>query len=159
MRIARFAATGQEPRFGLVELEADGGSHPDTIAVIDADPLAGPVNYTGERLPLADVRRLAPRGKPGRLAGLIWSCLSGFTSFIAHAGGAILSRSPELFLERHGHTLASRPMKGTAPPGITMKDVYRAMYPFVGLQVLGLFLCIWFPDIALWLPRLAGFID
>jgi TRAP-type mannitol/chloroaromatic compound transport system permease large subunit len=50
-------------------------------------------------------------------------------------------------------------MKGTAPPGITMRDVYRAMYPFVGLQVVGLFLCILFPEIALWLPRLAGFID
>ena len=36
-------------------------------------------------------------------------------------------------------------MKGTAPPGVTMRDVYRAMYPFVGLQVVGLFLCIWFP--------------
>ena len=42
---------------------------------------------------------------------------------------------------------------------VTMRDVYRAMYPFVVLQVVGLFLCIWFPDIALWLPRLAGFID
>ena len=50
-------------------------------------------------------------------------------------------------------------MKGTAPPGITVRDVYRAMYPFVGLQVIGLFLCIGFPEIALWLPRLAGFID
>jgi TRAP-type mannitol/chloroaromatic compound transport system permease large subunit len=50
-------------------------------------------------------------------------------------------------------------MKGTAPPNVTMNDVYRAMYPFVGLQVVGLFLCIWFPEIALWLPRLAGFID
>lgn len=38
-----------------------------------------------------------------------------YGAFIAHAGGAILSRSPELFLERHGRTLASRPMKGTAP--------------------------------------------
>ncbi len=38
-----------------------------------------------------------------------------YGAFIAHAGGAILSRSPELFLERHGQTLASRPMKGTAP--------------------------------------------
>jgi para-aminobenzoate synthetase/4-amino-4-deoxychorismate lyase len=38
-----------------------------------------------------------------------------YGAFIAHAGGAILSRSPELFLERHGSTLASRPMKGTAP--------------------------------------------
>lgn len=38
-----------------------------------------------------------------------------YGAFIAHADGAILSRSPELFLERHGSTLASRPMKGTAP--------------------------------------------
>ena len=50
-------------------------------------------------------------------------------------------------------------MKGTAPPGVTMSDVYQAMYPFVGLQVVGLLLCIYYPGISLWLPRLAGFID
>ena len=50
-------------------------------------------------------------------------------------------------------------MKGTAPPGVTMPDVYRAMYPFVALQVVGLLLCIYYPGISLWLPRLAGFID
>jgi tripartite ATP-independent transporter DctM subunit len=50
-------------------------------------------------------------------------------------------------------------MKGTAPPGVTMSDVYRAMYPFVALQVLGLLLCIYFPSISLWLPRLAGFVE
>jgi tripartite ATP-independent transporter DctM subunit len=50
-------------------------------------------------------------------------------------------------------------MKGTAPPGVTMSDVYGAMYPFVALQILGLLLCIWFPEIVLWLPRLAGFLD
>ena len=50
-------------------------------------------------------------------------------------------------------------MKGTAPPGVTMQDVFRGMYPFVALQVLGLMLCIYFPGISLWLPRLAGFID
>ncbi len=49
-------------------------------------------------------------------------------------------------------------MKGTTPPGITMTDIFRAMYPFVALQVLGLMLCIYFPSIALWLPRLAGFV-
>ncbi len=37
-----------------------------------------------------------------------------YGAFIGHAGGAILSRSPELFLERRGHTLSSQPMKGTA---------------------------------------------
>ena len=38
-----------------------------------------------------------------------------YGAFIAHAGGAILSRSPELFLARNGSHLASEPMKGTAP--------------------------------------------
>jgi tripartite ATP-independent transporter DctM subunit len=50
-------------------------------------------------------------------------------------------------------------MKGTAPPGVTMQDVFRGMYPFVALQVLGLLLCIYYPGISLWLPRLAGFLD
>ena len=60
MRIARFAVAGGDPRFGIVELEADEGQFPDTIAVIDGDPLAGPVNYTGERIALDDARLLAP---------------------------------------------------------------------------------------------------
>ena len=50
-------------------------------------------------------------------------------------------------------------MKGTAPPGVTMQDVFRGMYPFVALQVVGLLLCIYFPGISLWLPRLAGFLE
>jgi tripartite ATP-independent transporter DctM subunit len=50
-------------------------------------------------------------------------------------------------------------MKGTAPPGVTMTDVFSAMYPFVALQVFGLLLCIYFPGISLWLPRLAGFLE
>ena len=45
-------------------------------------------------------------------------------------------------------------LKGTVPPGVTMSDVYRAMYPFVALQVVGLVLCIYYPGIVLWLPRL-----
>lgn len=60
MRIARFASAGQDPRYGIVELAADDGRFPDTIAVLDADPLAGPVKSTGERLRLGDVRLLAP---------------------------------------------------------------------------------------------------
>ena len=50
-------------------------------------------------------------------------------------------------------------MKGTAPPGVTMTDVYRGMYPFVALQLVGLGLCIYYPSIVLWLPGLAGFLD
>lgn len=50
-------------------------------------------------------------------------------------------------------------MRGTVPPGVTMSHVYRAMYPFVALQILGLLLCIAFPGIALWLPRITGLLD
>jgi TRAP-type mannitol/chloroaromatic compound transport system permease large subunit len=50
-------------------------------------------------------------------------------------------------------------MKGTAPPGVTMNDVYRGMYPFVALQLVGLALCICYPSVVLWLPGLAGFLD
>lgn len=61
MRIARFVTAGGDPTFGIVELAADGGDHPDTVAAISGDPLAGvKVNYTGERHDLADVRLLAP---------------------------------------------------------------------------------------------------
>lgn len=61
MRIARFAKDGQDPAYGIIELAVDGGEHPDTIAVLTADPLAGvPVNYTGERHHLDEVRFLAP---------------------------------------------------------------------------------------------------
>lgn len=61
MRIARFAKDGMDPTYGIIELAVDGGEHPDTIATISADPLAGvPVNYTGERFDLDEVRLLAP---------------------------------------------------------------------------------------------------
>ena len=46
-------------------------------------------------------------------------------------------------------------MKGTAPPGVTMSDVYRGMYPFVALQLVGAALHL-FSGIVLWLPHLAG---
>ena len=50
-------------------------------------------------------------------------------------------------------------MKGTVPPGVTMTDIYRGMYPFVALQVVGLILCIYFPGIVLWLPKVLGLLD
>jgi tripartite ATP-independent transporter DctM subunit len=50
-------------------------------------------------------------------------------------------------------------LKGTVPPGITMSDLYRAMYPFIAIQVIGLVLCIAFPGIILWLPRVTGLLD
>jgi tripartite ATP-independent transporter DctM subunit len=50
-------------------------------------------------------------------------------------------------------------LKGTVPQGVTMTDVYRAMYPFIAIQVIGLILCVVFPEIILWLPRVTGLLD
>ena len=60
MRIARFSLPGGDPTFGVVELEADQGQFPNTVAAITADPLTGPVKYTGARHDLDAVRLLAP---------------------------------------------------------------------------------------------------
>jgi len=59
MRIARFSAGG-DPQFGVVELAEDGGQHPDTVSVLTGDPIAMPVQLTGERRELESVRLLAP---------------------------------------------------------------------------------------------------
>ncbi|MSQ21203.1 MAG: TRAP transporter large permease subunit [Betaproteobacteria bacterium] len=50
-------------------------------------------------------------------------------------------------------------LRGTVPPGVTMQDVYRGMYPFVAIQILALILCVAFPGIVLWLPRVAGLLE
>jgi TRAP-type mannitol/chloroaromatic compound transport system permease large subunit len=50
-------------------------------------------------------------------------------------------------------------LRGTVPEGVTMSDIYRGMYPFIAIQVVGLLLCIWFPGIVLWLPKVTGLLD
>lgn len=69
MRVARFVAGG-DPAFGLVELAEDNGQHPDTIATITGDPLAGRVAYTGERHSLDDVRLVAPVLPRSKVVGI-----------------------------------------------------------------------------------------
>ena len=44
-------------------------------------------------------------------------------------------------------------VKGSSPPEVKTVDIYRGVIPFVILQALAVFLCIVFPEIILWLPR------
>jgi len=44
-------------------------------------------------------------------------------------------------------------VKGAAPPEVTTMDIYRGVIPFVILQGVAVFLCVAFPEIILWLPR------
>jgi len=40
-----------------------------------------------------------------------------------------------------------------APKEVTTRDVYKGVIPFISLQLVGLTLCIAFPEIILWLPK------
>jgi len=44
-------------------------------------------------------------------------------------------------------------MKGAAPKGVRLADIYRGIIPFVLLQLTGLIVLLLWPDLALWLPR------
>ncbi len=95
MRIARYVPTGSpDPAFGIVELAEDAGNFPDTVATITGDPLAGPVNYTGERLPLAQVRLLAPVIPRSKVVAV-------GKNYAAHAAemGSEVPSAPILFLK------------------------------------------------------------
>lgn len=45
-------------------------------------------------------------------------------------------------------------LKGVTPPHIRLSDIYLASLPFIGLQMLAIFLIVLFPTLALWLSRL-----
>jgi len=45
-------------------------------------------------------------------------------------------------------------LKSVAPPEISMATIFRAAVNFMALQWLGVALCIVFPQIVIWLPRL-----
>ena len=47
-------------------------------------------------------------------------------------------------------------MKGVVPPHIGMVDIYRSVWPFIGLQGLCLLIIIFFPQVVLWLPSVVG---
>lgn len=43
-------------------------------------------------------------------------------------------------------------MKGVAPPGTTMREIYTSAFPFIGCSLMLVVLLIAFPNLALWLP-------
>ena len=47
-------------------------------------------------------------------------------------------------------------LKGVAPPGVTTRDIYLGVAPFVVLQLIALVVLFYFPAIATWLPKAVG---
>jgi len=44
-------------------------------------------------------------------------------------------------------------LKGVAPPHVTLGQIFMGMLPFMGLQILAIFLLYMFPGMGLWLPE------
>jgi tripartite ATP-independent transporter DctM subunit len=47
-------------------------------------------------------------------------------------------------------------LKGVAPPGVTIRDIYQGVVPFILLQGITLLLVFFYPQLVLWLPKLIG---
>ena len=45
-------------------------------------------------------------------------------------------------------------LKGVAPPDITLQQIFSSIWPFMGLQITALLIVLFFPEVALFLPRL-----
>jgi tripartite ATP-independent transporter DctM subunit len=45
-------------------------------------------------------------------------------------------------------------IKGVAPPGVTMSDIWTSVVPYVALQAVGLIICMVFPDIITVIPNM-----
>jgi TRAP-type mannitol/chloroaromatic compound transport system permease large subunit len=44
-------------------------------------------------------------------------------------------------------------LKGVAPPGVTLNQIFAGMLPFMGIQIVAVILLYVFPQIGLWLPQ------
>ena len=41
-----------------------------------------------------------------------------------------------------------------APPDITLQQIFNSIWPFMGLQITALLIVLFFPEVALFLPRI-----
>jgi TRAP-type mannitol/chloroaromatic compound transport system permease large subunit len=44
-------------------------------------------------------------------------------------------------------------LKGVSPPHVTLNQIFAGMMPFMGIQVIAIFLLYMFPEVGLWLPQ------
>ena len=47
-------------------------------------------------------------------------------------------------------------LKSVAPADVSLQEIFVAVLPFIALQIIGLMLVLFFPEIALWLPKALG---
>jgi tripartite ATP-independent transporter DctM subunit len=68
--------------------------------------------------------------------------------------GVVMLLNMEMALTSPPFGLGLFVMKGVAPPGTTMRDIYMAALPFLGCDLVAMALIMVFPSLVLWLPSM-----
>jgi TRAP-type mannitol/chloroaromatic compound transport system permease large subunit len=66
--------------------------------------------------------------------------------------GILMILNIEIAVQTPPYGFALFYLKGIAPPGITMLDIYKSITPFVLLKLLVLVIVMMFPELVTWLP-------
>ena len=114
VRIARFTTTDGEPRYGVVEGEPGA----EVVAEIVGDPLYRPIQFTGDRHTLLDVRLLAPVIPRSKVVGVG----RNYAEHAAEMGGETPSE-PVLFLKPN--TAVIGPNDGITYPSLSREVHYE----------------------------------
>ncbi|ADZ89334.1 TRAP transporter large permease [Marinomonas mediterranea] len=90
---------------------------------------------------------------------IVLMCAPIFTPIAVSLGfdpiwfGILMILNIEIAVQTPPYGFALFYLKGIAPPGVTMLDIYRSVTPFVLIKLLVLIICMCFPDLVMWLPN------
>ncbi|WP_222863063.1 TRAP transporter large permease subunit [Marinomonas sp. IMCC 4694] len=91
---------------------------------------------------------------------IVLMCAPIFTPIAVSLGydpiwfGILMILNIEIAVQTPPYGFALFYLKGIAPPGITMLDIYKSILPFVLLKLLVLIVVMMFPELVTWLPNL-----
>jgi TRAP-type mannitol/chloroaromatic compound transport system permease large subunit len=89
---------------------------------------------------------------------IVLMCAPIFTPIAVSLGydpiwfGILMILNIEIAVQTPPYGFALFYLKGIAPPGITMLDIYKSILPFVLLKLFVLVIVMMFPELVTWLP-------
>lgn len=90
---------------------------------------------------------------------IVLMCAPLFTPIVVDLGfdpiwfGILMILNIEIAVQTPPYGFALFYLKGIAPPGVTMLDIYKSVAPFILLKLCVLIICMLFPELVMWLPN------
>lgn len=90
---------------------------------------------------------------------IVLMCAPLFTPIVVSLGydpiwfGILMILNIEIAVQTPPYGFALFYLKGIAPPGVTMGEIYRSVVPFICIKLGVLILCMLMPELVLWLPN------